>query len=137
MFAAFLGSTELLEDRFADVTQRFRLGEEVVALVQAAIADRPRYELFHGAQALELSFGVVQDVSDLVACEQLNSRDYFTKVEHPVAGSITYPGVPFRPSVSTPAPRRPAPTLGQHNEEVLSGLLGRTLADLEQAGALS
>ena len=55
----------------------------------------------------------------------------------PVAGSITYPGVPFRPSVSTPAPRRPAPTLGQHNEEVLSGLLGRTLADLEQAGALS
>lgn len=137
MFAAFLEAPELLEERFLDVTQRFRLGEEVVAIVQQAIAHKKRYDLFHGAQALELSFGVVQNVADLVACEQLNSRDYFAEVDHPEAGHLKYPGVGFRPSRNTPSTPRRAPLLGEHNQEVLEGLLGRRLADLDREGAFA
>ncbi|MFA7249398.1 MAG: CoA transferase [Dehalococcoidia bacterium] len=137
MFAAFLEAPALLEDRFLDVTQRFRLGEEVVAIIKEAVANKGRYELFHGAQALELSFGLVQDTADLVACPQLESRNYWAQVQHPEAGELRYPGVPFQPSVSTSTPPAAAPRLGQHNQEVLEGVLGLPLQELERDGAFS
>jgi crotonobetainyl-CoA:carnitine CoA-transferase CaiB-like acyl-CoA transferase len=62
---------------------------------------------------------------------QLRSRGFFEPVDHPVVGRHEYPGWPARLSGG---PSRvfetPAPLLGQHNEEVLGGLLGLTPADL-------
>lgn len=135
MFAAFLEAPEFLEDRFLDVTERFRRGDEVTAIAERSIADRGRYELFHGAQALGLSFGIVQDTADVAACPQLEARDYWTEIDHPEAGHLRYPGSPFRPSRSLPAAPRPAPALGQHNREVFETLLERRLEDLGKEGA--
>ena len=54
---------------------------------------------------------------------QLDARNYYQEVEHPITGRHRYPGWPFR---ITPGPvshhRFPPPTLGQHNDEVLRGL---------------
>jgi crotonobetainyl-CoA:carnitine CoA-transferase CaiB-like acyl-CoA transferase len=56
---------------------------------------------------------------------QLRARGYFEAVVHPLVGEQEYPGWPMRFSAG---PDRywhdPAPTLGQHNEEVLGGELG-------------
>ncbi len=58
---------------------------------------------------------------------QMNSRGFWEDVWHPVVGTYRYPGWPMRLS-GGPARwyRRPAPLFGQHNEEVLRGLLGLT-----------
>ena len=47
---------------------------------------------------------------------------FFVDLEHPVAGPLTYPGVPYTLS-HTPLPltARPAPLLGQHNDIFLKG----------------
>ena len=54
---------------------------------------------------------------------QLEARAYYQEVEHPLTGVHRYPGWPMR---ITPGPERhhrtPPPTLGQHNDEVLSSL---------------
>ncbi len=54
---------------------------------------------------------------------QLDVRGYYEEVEHPLTGVHRYPGWPF---TMTPGPSRhhrfTAPTLGQHNDEILSGL---------------
>jgi crotonobetainyl-CoA:carnitine CoA-transferase CaiB-like acyl-CoA transferase len=54
---------------------------------------------------------------------QLDARGYYEEFEHPITGPRRYPGWPFR---ITPGPdrhhRTAAPTLGQHNDEVLRGL---------------
>jgi crotonobetainyl-CoA:carnitine CoA-transferase CaiB-like acyl-CoA transferase len=54
---------------------------------------------------------------------QLDARNYYQEVEHPITGVHRYPGWPFR---ITPGPvehhRFPPPTLGQHNDDVLGGL---------------
>jgi crotonobetainyl-CoA:carnitine CoA-transferase CaiB-like acyl-CoA transferase len=56
---------------------------------------------------------------------QLWVRGFFEPVEHPVVGSVSLPGFPARlASHPFPLHRSPAPTLGQHNDEVLGGLLG-------------
>ncbi len=54
---------------------------------------------------------------------QLEARRYYEEFEHSVTGRHRYPGWPFR---ITPGPahhhRFAPPTLGEHNDEVLSGL---------------
>ncbi|MFI5507635.1 CaiB/BaiF CoA transferase family protein [Mycobacterium sp. NPDC051804] len=55
--------------------------------------------------------------------DQLDARGFYEELEHPLSGRQRFPGWPFR---ITPGPLRhhltPSPTLGQHNEEVLSAL---------------
>ena len=54
---------------------------------------------------------------------QLDARGFYEEFERPVTGVHRYPGWPFR---ITPGPARHhrtvAPTLGQHNDEILRGL---------------
>lgn len=64
---------------------------------------------------------------------QLDSREYYEELDHPVTGPHRYPGWPFR---ITPGPHRhhrtAPPTLGQHNDEILRelGLSEQDLTDL-------
>lgn len=56
---------------------------------------------------------------------QVNARGFYEPVEHRVAGTHRFPAMPVR--FSRQPERwftRPAPTLGEHNAEVLGGLLG-------------
>lgn len=54
---------------------------------------------------------------------QLDGRGFYEEFERPFTGAHRYPGWPFR---IAPGPARhhraPAPTLGQHNDEILGGL---------------
>jgi crotonobetainyl-CoA:carnitine CoA-transferase CaiB-like acyl-CoA transferase len=56
---------------------------------------------------------------------QLEHRGFGQWLEHPHTGRKRYPGLPFRSDALGPAwHRRPPPTLGQHNDEVLGSELG-------------
>jgi crotonobetainyl-CoA:carnitine CoA-transferase CaiB-like acyl-CoA transferase len=74
---------------------------------------------------------VVVHPSEQVDFEQLAARQFFENVVHPVAGDTLHVTFPFRlPGHVGPIHRAPAPTLGQHNVDVLGGLLGVTDAEL-------
>ena len=73
---------------------------------------------------------------------QLHSRGFFTELVHPVTGKNTHGGFPAIFSAG-PNPLQlhtsPPPTLGQHNRDVLGGLLGISddeLAKLEAEGVI-
>ncbi len=62
---------------------------------------------------------------------QLRARGFFETVTHPVVGAHDYPGLPMRFSAGPERWfRAPAPMLGQHNEEILRGLLGLDEAEI-------
>ncbi len=70
---------------------------------------------------------------------QLRARRYFERPEHPVVGAMPLPALPFRYESVEGWLRTPAPTLGQDNEAVLSGMLGLSRAeldDLETSGVI-
>jgi crotonobetainyl-CoA:carnitine CoA-transferase CaiB-like acyl-CoA transferase len=75
---------------------------------------------------------------DQAAHPQLRARGLFEVEHHPVTGDHELPGLPFRFSRVPRWLRAPAPTLGQHNGEVLAeiGLTPTEVADLRTRGAV-
>ena len=69
----------------------------------------------------------------------VKARGIIQEMEHPTAGMVRSPGFPVKMSKTPGTARLPAPQLGQHNEEVLTQLLGYTkeqVADLRKAGVI-
>ena len=63
----------------------------------------------------------------------------FRRLDHPVMGAHSVPGPSFRLPEAPDCVRTAAPLLGQHNRDVLRGILGMTeeeVVDLEAEGAL-
>jgi crotonobetainyl-CoA:carnitine CoA-transferase CaiB-like acyl-CoA transferase len=66
---------------------------------------------------------------------QLNARGWFVELDHATAGRRRYPGWPMRFSFADVHHHFGAPTLGQHNHEILRelGWDDRAIAELEAA----
>ncbi len=63
---------------------------------------------------------------------QLEAREFFQVLKHPITGETRYPGLPMRFSgLPRALHTSPAPCLGQHNEEVLVGELGLSPREVE------
>jgi crotonobetainyl-CoA:carnitine CoA-transferase CaiB-like acyl-CoA transferase len=86
------------------------------------VLERTRLEFIQQAQAAGCLCGPLNTMKDVVEEPQWRSRDYWTEIEHPVAGKLTYPGAPVNMPEQAWQAKRPAPLLGQHNEEVYGGL---------------
>ena len=86
-----------------------------------------------------LSAGVpaapLRNVRTLSDHPQLAARGFFARLEHPVVGTIGFPGMPFRIDGEPVLPAIPAPMLGQHNAEILQGMLGLSAARIEELEA--
>lgn len=46
-----------------------------------------------------------------------------TEIDHPACGPIKLVNTPIKYSEATPGVRTPPPTLGQHTDEILTGIL--------------
>ncbi|MBW2363367.1 MAG: CoA transferase, partial [Deltaproteobacteria bacterium] len=66
---------------------------------------------------------------------QMAARGFFEAIEHPAMGPLEVPAVPFRYASVERWLQLPAPTLGQHNREVLGELLGLDAAELDRLEA--
>ncbi len=94
-------------------------------------------------EKLSIAYGVpvgpVRTVKQLVEDEQLAYREFFVEIDHPEAGNLKYPGAPYKLSATPWQVKRPAPLLGEHNEQVYCQMLGysrQELVKLRQAGII-
>ena len=111
-----------LEERIARWT-RARTRDEVVAALRAA----------------GVHVAPVNDMSDVFGDEQLVHRRAWRTLEHPELGRHSVPGPSFVLPATPDRVESAAPLLGQHNREVLCGILGLAedeVTRLEAEGAL-
>ncbi|MFI5261944.1 MAG: CaiB/BaiF CoA transferase family protein [Candidatus Limnocylindrales bacterium] len=122
-FCAVLGQRDLATDaRFASNAARLAHRAELRATLGAVLAGRPRDAWLQALAAAEVPSGPLNDIAAAFADPQAVARGMVTTVEHPTAGPIRLPGVPFKLS-RTPATVRTAPPLiGQHTDELLEWL---------------
>ena len=90
-----------------------------------------REYLFHEGQRRRLLVMPVNDVQNLVGDRQLVEREYFSSVDNPAVGrSLTDTGTPMIVDGERPYAARPAPMLGEHNEEVYRELVGLSASEI-------
>ena len=67
---------------------------------------------------MRMLFGLVQTPSELAECPQLESRNFYREIDHPVICKIRVPAELFKLSETPYQVTNRAPTLGQHNREI-------------------
>lgn len=136
-----IGRPELADD------PRFRRGEDrnanrasLTALIEDWLKQQESIRTACARlQAERVPCAPVLSVAEAVAEPHLIGRGTVREVADPTVGRFQIPGIPLRFSESSVAPPRRAPYLGEHNEEVLTGMLGLTsgaVRELEAAGVL-
>ncbi len=132
---------ELAQDpRFNDIEALFE--PENAEIFQTRILEwalgQDNQVAWRKAQDHRVMAAPINNASDLLADPHYASRGFWNRIET-AAGLTAFPGSPLTMSGTRVSVRRPAPGLGQHNDEILRGELGfsrEELSTLKQAGAI-
>jgi len=115
--------------------ERLAAHDAIDATLAAWTETRQAESAMRELQAAGVPAGVVQRSSDLLADPQYAHRGFYRYLEHGEMGRIPYAGHQYRIPGYDNGPRGPAPMLGEHSFEVLSGLLGLSEEELSAAFA--
>jgi crotonobetainyl-CoA:carnitine CoA-transferase CaiB-like acyl-CoA transferase len=88
--------------------------------------------------AAEVPCAKIQSIDEVVSDPQIIARGMLVSQDHPTAGRITLPNVPFKFSGFDATIREPAPLLGQHNAQIAAslGYSEDAIAQMKQDGVL-
>ena len=135
-----IGHPELAGDaRFAAVSDRLQNQDELDEIISAWTVDREMFALVDQLQQAGIPSGPVLRGPDLLENPHYEDRHTFNQVTHPQVGPKWYPGFAWRMSQTPGQVHWASPTLGQHNHQIYSQLLGMTdleIAHLEQDGVI-
>lgn len=100
---------------------------------------RTKMEITELCQAQGVPCTPVNTPADFSRDPHNKARGFFAEIEHPAIGLHSYLNPPYRFSKTPSRIERPAPLLGQHNQEVFGVELGYTaagLASLKSSGVI-
>jgi benzylsuccinate CoA-transferase BbsF subunit len=130
-----IGQPEARDDpRFADALSRLQHQAEIDDRITRWTLGRTNTAAMEALQAEGIPAGQVNDGRDMHFDPQLRYRDFWEPITHasnPRLGTRVYPGRPYRLSETPLRIQRAAPKLGEHNREVLGGLLGYSDAEID------
>ena len=130
-FVKLLGDPGWAKDeKFNTMASRAMHSQEIEPYISEWMMNHTRSEIYHQGQAVNCPIVPIMSPDEVVNDEQLKARGFFVEVDHPRAGKVKYPSAPYQFSETPWAVNRPAPLLGQHNEEVYCSELGFTTEDL-------
>lgn len=128
-FANAVALPELQDERFADPGQRLINNDELMAIMYGWFSGQTRQDLIELGIRHRVPFGFVATFEDLANSDHLKGRDFFAQPDDQPAGALTYPGRLWLSSRHDWKMGR-APTLGEHNMQVIHGELGYEREDL-------
>ena len=131
-FLHMIGDPEWTEDpKFRNrraMTEEYP--EEAEALITPWFMEHTKAEIMEMCMENRVPCVPVRTIDDVMNSEHMKERDFFHELDHPKAGALKYPGAPIRFQETPWKLVRPAPTLGQHNREIICGQLGHSPEDL-------
>jgi len=124
-FVEAMGSPEWATDeRFVTAERRRELtADEIEPHLRPWLDAHTRHEIFHMLQKRRCPAAPLFKVGEVTDEEHMRAREFFITIEHPEAGCLAYPSALANFSRTPAAFERPAPLLGQHNEEVRTSSL--------------
>jgi crotonobetainyl-CoA:carnitine CoA-transferase CaiB-like acyl-CoA transferase len=132
-----IGRPEMIEDpRFRSNTDRVRNRPQVDEAVGAWFAIKTQEEALAHMRAAGVTVGPVYNIDDAVQDPHFRERPIIVDVEDPELGALPMHNIVPRLSATPGVWRYPAPTLGQHTDEILcqAGLDKEAIAQLRREG---
>jgi len=128
-----IGRPELANDpKFKTLKARKQNEDELEAILMQWTSTRTVEEVVPMLQKANIACAAVADNRYLSTDPNLTARNYFVYKEHPEVGKLQHCGIPWRMSNTPCEVRSAAPCLGQHTDEVLTGILGYNKSDVEE-----
>ena len=140
-----IGKPELaIDERFATNDTRMTNHDAIDAIIGTWMAEQTKFGAMELLQSAGVPAGAVFDARDLHLNEHMKARGLLETVAYPPDRKMgkhrTVIGRPWKFSKLPLAVRGPGPRLGEHNQEILGGVLGygpARMAELEAAGIIA
>jgi len=124
-FCAIIGREDLLTDpRFSSNGLRVTNRKTLVPILNEALASWKLADLYDTLNAAGVPCSPVNDIPGAFADPQVTERQMVRTVPHPAAGEIRLLANPIRYATMSTNEHRAPPMLGEHEDEILTGLLG-------------
>ncbi|MFA5521282.1 MAG: CoA transferase [Castellaniella sp.] len=121
--AQVLGHPEWCDDpRFLTNTERMQHLDALTDAMNAVLCEHDQAHWLAAFDAAGVPAGPVHSVGEALTHPQAVARGMVVELEHPQAGPTRALGCPIHFSATPTRIDRPAPVLGEHTREILSGL---------------
>ncbi len=130
-FCKSFGQDHLLADpRFATNAERVANRQLVTDTLTPVMQSKTTVEWVAALEERKIGCGPINKLSDVFADPHVKARGCTVELAHASGQTVTVIANPVRLSATPADYRIPPPLLGEHSEEVLTGLLGMTEAEV-------
>jgi CoA:oxalate CoA-transferase len=124
-FCQIIRQPELADDpKFATTAARRASQAETAAIIQGWTSQRSKAEVVSTLAEGGVPAAPVNNVAEMIADPQIQAREMFVELEHPVYGPVKITGTPLKLSETPGRVEHLAPLPGEHNEAIFGDLLG-------------
>ncbi|MBM3368204.1 MAG: CoA transferase [Betaproteobacteria bacterium] len=135
-FCGAAGHPELAQNaRFKTNSTRIANRAELILLMRDIMRTRSKKEWIATLEAATVPCGPINNMKEVFEDPQVQHRKLRVDLPHPLGGTASLVASPLRLSKTPVEYRLAPPTLGQHNQEVLQGLLGKSQVEIEKLKA--
>jgi crotonobetainyl-CoA:carnitine CoA-transferase CaiB-like acyl-CoA transferase len=130
-FCEIAGCAELADEpRFKTNSQRIVHRAELIPLIAEVMRQRSKQEWIAALEEATVPCGPINNMKEVFEDPQVKHRGLRIDMPHPRGGTAPVVASPMRLSETPVEYRIAPPLLGQHNEEIYRGLLGKSEAEL-------
>ena len=104
---------------------------DIAPMMDEWMLQQTNEDVYHAGAEKRIAMGPINSAKDVMNSRQYAARGYFVEVDHPDVGKYRYAGWPYQMSATPPRVGRPAPLLGQHNQDVYCNCLGYSPEEFE------
>ena len=131
-FCEYVGRVELISDtRFQTNADRTDNHSALFPILSAIMSQRTTADWVAALSTIGVPCGPINTMDKVVSHPQVQAREMITRIAHQITGEVAVPGVPIKLSETPGSVDTPAPSLGEHTTEVLTGLLGMPPEEVE------
>lgn len=116
----------------ATLSERLASQDVIDEHISAWVSTRSAHEVVKSLRSIGVPVALVARPSDRIRDDDdLREWNLWPSVTHPILGTVDVDGLPVHFDVTDWDIFRPAPCLGEHTDEVLSSVLGKSRAEIE------
>lgn len=133
VFCRTVGREDLLADeRFKTNALRVKNYPDLEPIMNGILREKTTAEWIEIFESHNMPCGPINTIEQIVNDVHVKARGVIWEIDHPVAGRIKVSGNPIIMSDTPARAESPPPTLGQHTEEILSGMLKYTEDEIKE-----